>query len=409
MSEPLARRAGGFASVEEALAELRAGRFVIIVDDEDRENEGDLAIAAEKATPAAINFMATHGRGLICLALSEERCDALGLPLMVERNTSTFGTAFTVSIEARGKVTTGISAADRAATVRAAIDPATRPEDLVRPGHVFPLRARKGGVLKRAGQTEASVDLATLAGLTPAAVICEIMNDDGTMARVPDLARFAERHGLRMVAVSDLIRYRLCHESLVERVASPVVPTPWGDLRAHAYRSQLTGEEHLALVRGTLRPDEPTLVRVHSQCLTGDLFGSERCDCGLQLHLALDRIQDEGRGVLLYLLQEGRGIGLLNKLRAYELQEQGHDTVEANERLGFLPDHRDYGIGAQILRDLGVRRLRLMTNNPKKSRELAAYGLEVVERVPLEVPPTESSRQYLRAKRDKLGHLLSLV
>src|SRR6185503_8659447 len=365
MSEPLARRAGGFASVDEALAELRAGRFVIVVDDEDRENEGDLAIAAENATPAAINFMATHGRGLICLALTEDRCDALGLPLMVERNTSTYGTAFTVSIEARGKVTTGISAADRAATVRVAIDPLTRPDDLVRPGHVFPLRAKKGGVLKRAGQTEASVDLATLAGLTPAAVICEIMNEDGSMARVPDLARFAERHGLRMVAVSDLVRHRLRTEKLVERVASPVMPTPWGELRVHAYRSQLTGEEHLALVRGAIRPDDPLLVRVHSQCLTGDLFGSERCDCGLQLHLALDRIQDEGRGVLL------------NLLHAYELQEQGHDTVEANERLGFLPDHRDYGIGAQILRDLGVRRLRLMTNNPRKSRELAAYGLEV--------------------------------
>jgi 3,4-dihydroxy 2-butanone 4-phosphate synthase/GTP cyclohydrolase II len=403
-------RAGTFARVEDALAELRAGRFVIIVDDEDRENEGDLALAAEKVTPEAINFMATHGRGLICLALSEERCDALRLPPMVERNTSTYGTAFTVSIEARGRgVTTGISAADRAATVRAAIDPATKPEDLLRPGHVFPLRARKGGVLRRAGQTEASLDLATLAGLTPAAVICEIMNEDGTMARVPELVPFAERHGLLMVAVSDLVLYRLRHENLVERVAAPMLPTPWGDLRIHAYRSEVTGEEHLALVRGTLRADDPVLVRVHSQCLTGDLFGSERCDCGLQLHAALDRIQEEGRGVLLYLLQEGRGIGLINKLRAYELQEQGHDTVEANQRLGFLPDQRDYGIGAQILRDLGVRRLRLMTNNPQKHHALAAYGLEIVERVPLEVPPTDTSRDYLRAKREKLGHLLSLV
>jgi 3,4-dihydroxy 2-butanone 4-phosphate synthase/GTP cyclohydrolase II len=401
-------RGGVFATVEEALAELRAGRFVIIVDDEDRENEGDLAVAAEKVTPEAINFMATHGRGLVCLALTEERCDELRLPPMVERNTSTYGTAFTVSIEARGRgVTTGISAADRAATVRAAIDPETRPEDLLRPGHVFPLRARKGGVLRRAGQTEASLDLAALAGLAPAAVICEVMNEDGSMARVPELTRFAARHGLRMVAVSDLVAYRLRHEKLVDRVAAPLLPTPWGDLRIHAYRSEVTGEEHLALVRGVVRPDEPVLVRVHSQC--GDLFGSERCDCGLQLHAALDRIQEEGRGVLLYLLQEGRGIGLVNKLRAYELQEQGHDTVEANRRLGFLPDQRDYGIGAQILRDLGVRRLRLMTNNPQKHQALAAYGLEIVERVPLEVPPTDTSRSYLRAKREKLGHLLSLV
>jgi 3,4-dihydroxy 2-butanone 4-phosphate synthase/GTP cyclohydrolase II len=403
------RGKGPFARIEDALAELRAGRFVIIVDDEDRENEGDLALAAERVTPQAINFMATHGRGLICVSLTEERCDALGLPLMVERNTSTYGTAFTVSVEARGKVTTGISAADRAATVRALVDPSTGPEDLLRPGHVFPLRAKKGGVLRRAGQTEASVDLASLAGLAPAGLICEVMNEDGSMARVPDLERFAERHGLLMVAVSDLISYRLRHETLVECVAAPLLPTPWGDLRLHAYRSEVTGEEHLALVRGTLRPDEPVLVRVHSQCLTGDLFGSERCDCGLQLHLSLERIQEEGRGVLLYLLQEGRGIGLINKLRAYELQEQGHDTVEANERLGFRPDHRDYGIGAQILRDLGVRRMRLLTNNPKKQQALAAYGLEVVERVPLEVPPTAASRDYLRAKREKLGHLLSMV
>jgi 3,4-dihydroxy 2-butanone 4-phosphate synthase/GTP cyclohydrolase II len=407
------REHGPFARIEDALAELRAGRFVIIVDDEDRENEGDLALAAEMVTPEAINFMAVHGRGLICLSLTEERCDALRLPLMVERNTSTYGTAFTVSIEARGKVSTGISAADRAATVRAALDPATRPEDLVRPGHMFPLRARRGGVLERPGQTEASVDLAALAGLQPAGVICEIMNEDGTMARVPDLVRFAARHGLLMVAVSDIVRHRLRHEVLIERVAAPLVPTPWGELRFHAYRAPATGEEHLALVRGNVHlaaeRDEPVLVRVHSQCLTGDLFGSERCDCGLQLHLALDRIQEEGRGVLLYLLQEGRGIGLLNKLRAYELQEQGHDTVEANERLGFRADHRDYGIGAQILRDLGVRRLRLMTNNPQKHLALEGYGLEIVERVPLEVPPTASSRDYLRAKRDKLGHLLSLV
>jgi 3,4-dihydroxy 2-butanone 4-phosphate synthase/GTP cyclohydrolase II len=398
-----------FATIEEAIQQYRRGRFVIIVDDEDRENEGDLAIAAEAVTPEAINFMAKHGRGLICLALTQERCDELDLPLMVEDNRSPFGTAFTVSIEARGKVSTGISAADRAATVLTAIDPATRPEDLVRPGHVFPLRARTGGVLVRAGQTEASVDLAALAERTPAGVICEIMNDDGTMARVPDLAEFAREHDLVMITVSDLIRYRLRHETLVREMAAPLVPTPFGEFRVHAFRSDVTGEEHLAWVMGEIGDDESTLVRVHSQCLTGDVFGSERCDCGLQLHLALEKIRREGRGVLLYLLQEGRGIGLVNKLRAYELQERGHDTVEANERLGFGADQRDYGIGAQILRELGVRRMRLMTNNPHKYVGLSGYGLEIVERVPLEIPPTESSREYLRAKRDKLGHLLSLV
>ena len=398
-----------FASIDEAADQFRRGRFVIIVDDEDRENEGDLAVAAEKVTPEAINFMARFGRGLICVALTEKRCDELGLPLMVEDNTTPFGTAFTVSIEARGKITTGISAADRAATIRTAIDPATRPGDLLRPGHVFPLRARTGGVLKRAGQTEASVDLARFAGLTPAGVICEIMNDDGTMARVPDLKVFAERHGLLMITVADLIRYRLQHESLVRRIASPRLPTAWGEFRVHGYRSDVTGEEHLALVMGEVDPDVPILVRVHSQCLTGDIFGSERCDCGAQLHQALERIHEEGRGVVLYLLQEGRGIGLFNKLRAYELQEQGHDTVEANEKLGFRPDLRDYGIGAQILRSLGVRKMRLMTNNPSKYVGLSGYGLEIVERVPLEVPPTEATREYLRTKRDKLGHLLKLV
>jgi 3,4-dihydroxy 2-butanone 4-phosphate synthase/GTP cyclohydrolase II len=398
-----------FTSIEEAVEQFRLGKFVIIVDDEDRENEGDLAIAAEKVTPEAINFMATFGRGLICLALTEKRCDELGLPLMVEDNTTPFGTAFTVSIEARGKVTTGISAADRSATIRTAIDPATRPGDLLRPGHVFPLRARAGGVLKRAGQTEASVDLATLAGLASAGVICEIMNDDGTMARVPDLTAFAERHGLAMITVADLISYRLGHETLVRQVAAPRLPTAYGEFRLHAFRSDVTGEEHLALVMGEIDSDEPVLVRVHSQCLTGDIFGSERCDCGSQLHQALERIQAEGRGVVLYLLQEGRGIGLLNKLRAYELQEEGHDTVEANEKLGFRPDLRDYGIGAQILRDLGVRRMRLMTNNPSKYVGLSGYGLEIVERMPLEVPPTATNSEYLRAKRDKLGHLLKLV
>ncbi|HEV2852850.1 MAG TPA: bifunctional 3,4-dihydroxy-2-butanone-4-phosphate synthase/GTP cyclohydrolase II [Thermoanaerobaculia bacterium] len=398
-----------FASIEEAIERFRQGEIVIICDDEDRENEGDFAIAAEKVSPAAINFMAKHGRGLICLALTEERCRELDLPLMVEDNTSTFGTAFTVSIEARGKVTTGISAADRAATVLTAIDPATRPEDLLRPGHIFPLRARKGGVLKRAGQTEASVDLAALAGLKPAGVICEIMNDDGTMARVPDLAKVAQEHGLLMITVSDLISYRLRHETLVRKIASPKLPTVFGDFRIHAYRSDVTDDENVALVMGEIDPEEPTLVRVHSQCLTGDIFGSCRCDCGPQLEQALERIAQEGKGVLLYLLQEGRGIGLMNKLRAYELQEQGHDTVEANERLGFRPDQRDYGIGAQILRDLGVRKMRLMTNNPSKYIGLHGYGLEIVERLPLEVPPTESSRAYLRTKRDKLGHLLKLV
>jgi 3,4-dihydroxy 2-butanone 4-phosphate synthase/GTP cyclohydrolase II len=398
-----------FAPIEEAIREFRAGRFVVIVDDEERENEGDLAVAAELITPEAINFMVTKGRGLVCLALTPERCDELALPPMVADNTSPYSTAFTVSIEARGKTTTGISAADRAATIRTAVDRGTRPEDLLRPGHVFPLRAAPGGVLQRAGQTEASVDLATLAGLAPAGVICEIMNDDGTMARVPDLARFARDHGLLMITVAELIRYRLAHESLVERVASPWVPTVYGGFRVHAYRSRVTGEEHLALVQGEVRPEEAVLVRVHSQCLTGDVFGSERCDCGLQLHGALERIEEEGRGVLLYLLQEGRGIGLLNKLRAYELQEQGHDTVEANEKLGFRADQRDYGIGAQILRDLGVRRMRLMTNNPHKYVGLAGYGLEIVERLPLEVPPTATTHDYLRAKRDKLGHLLKLV
>ncbi|HEX2643397.1 MAG TPA: bifunctional 3,4-dihydroxy-2-butanone-4-phosphate synthase/GTP cyclohydrolase II [Thermoanaerobaculia bacterium] len=405
MSHPVAP----FASIEAAIEEFRKGRFVIIVDDEDRENEGDFAIAAERVTPESINFMAKHGRGLICLAMSEERCDELRLPLMVESNNSPFGTAFTVSIEARGKITTGISAADRAATILTAIDPATGPDDLLRPGHVFPLRARKGGVLKRAGQTEASVDLAELAGFRSAGVICEIMNDDGTMARVPDLTQVAREHGLLMITVSDLISYRLRNETLVKKIASPRLPTIYGEFRIHAYRSNVTEEEHVALVMGEIDPDIPTLVRVHSQCLTGDIFGSARCDCGLQLEQALDKIAEEGRGVLLYLLQEGRGIGLMNKLRAYELQEQGHDTVEANERLGFRPDQRDYGIGAQILRDLGVCKMKLMTNNPSKYIALDGYGLQIVDRVPLEVPPTDSSRAYLRTKREKLGHLLKLV
>jgi 3,4-dihydroxy 2-butanone 4-phosphate synthase/GTP cyclohydrolase II len=398
-----------FAPIEEAIERFRQGRMVIIVDDEDRENEGDLTIAAEKVTPESINFMAKYGRGLICLTMTEERCNKLELPLMVQDNTSSFGTAFTVSIEARGKTTTGISAADRAATILTAIDPATVPADLLRPGHVFPLRAKKGGVLKRAGQTEASVDLATLAGLNPSGVICEIMNDDGTMARVPDLVKVARDHDLAMITVSDLISYRLRHETLVRKIASPQLPTIYGDFRIHAYRSDVTGDENVALVMGDIHPEDPVLVRVHSQCLTGDIFGSARCDCGVQLEQALERIAAEGKGVLLYLLQEGRGIGLMNKLRAYELQEQGHDTVEANERLGFRPDQRDYGVGAQILRDLGVRKMRLLTNNPSKYIALNGYGLEIVERVQLEVAPTDNSRAYLRTKREKLGHLLKLV
>jgi len=397
------------SSIEDAIQELRAGRFVVVVDDEDRENEGDLVLAAEKATPQAINFMVREGRGLVCLALTEERCEQLQLPPMVEENTSNFGTAFTVSIEARGRTTTGISAADRAATVLTAIDPRTKPSDLLRPGHMFPLRAQRGGVLKRAGQTEASVDLCRIAGLTPAAVLCEVMNEDGTMARVPDLATFCERQGLKMVTVADLIRHRMRHERLVQRIASPHLPTRFGDFRLFAYRSEVTQEEHLALVLGEISEEEPVLVRVHSQCLTGDIFGSTRCDCGDQLALAMNKIREAGKGVFLYLLQEGRGIGLINKLKAYELQDEGHDTVSANEKLGFPPDIRNYGVGSQILRDLGVRRMRLMTNNPSKYVAIGGYGLEIVERVPLEVRPTDRSRKYLEAKKNKLGHLLKLV
>ena len=410
MSESSPKNDDPFQPIPQAIELFRQGRMVIIVDDEDRENEGDLVVAAEKITPEAINFMAKYGRGLVCLSMTEERCRELELPLMVDEQQATpFGTAFTVSIEAKGKVTTGISVHDRAETVKTAIDPATRPEDLTRPGHIFPVRARPGGVLKRAGHTEASVDLAAMAGLYPAAVICEIMNDDGTMARVPDLKEFSAKHDLPMLTVSDLIRHRLHTESLVRQVAAPMLPTPYGEFRAHAYESKVTGEEHVAFVMGEIAPEKPVLIRVHSQCLTGDIFGSERCDCGPQLHNALDAIQKEGHGVLLYLLQEGRGIGLFNKLKAYELQEQGHDTVEANEKLGFRPDERNYGIGCQILRDLGVRRMRLLTNNPGKYIALKGYGLEIEERVPLEVPPTETSREYLRAKREKLGHILKLV
>jgi 3,4-dihydroxy 2-butanone 4-phosphate synthase/GTP cyclohydrolase II len=398
-----------FTSVKEAAELYRRGEFVIIVDDEDRENEGDLCIAADAITPEAVNFMARFGRGLICLALTEERCRELDLPLMVENNTSNYGTAFTVSIEARGRVTTGISARDRAETVKAAIDPKTRPADLLRPGHVFPLRARKGGVLKRAGQTEASVDLAAIAGMTPAAVICEIMNEDGTMARLEDLRKFALEHGLKIISVADIIQYRMQHEKHVHCLASPRIPTDYGEFRAHAYKSDITGEEHVAMVMGEINEADDVLVRVHSSCLTGDVFQSHRCDCGEQLEAAFARISKEGKGIVLYLLQEGRGIGLLNKLKAYELQEQGHDTVDANAKLGFAPDIRDYGTGSQILRDLGVRKIRLMTNNPAKYVAIEGFGLEIVERVPLEIAPSSTTRKYLEAKKKKLGHILELV
>jgi len=398
-----------FATVDQAAELYRRGEFVIIVDDEDRENEGDLCIAAEKITPAAINFMATHGRGLICLALTEERCAELQLPLMVENNTSNYGTAFCVSIEARGRVTTGISARDRSETVRVAIDPKTRPSDLQRPGHMFPLKARKGGVLKRAGQTEASVDLAGIAGLTPAAVICEIMNEDGTMARLPDLREFATLHGLKIISVADLIKHRMQNEKHIHRIASPRLPTPYGEFTVYAYQNDITGEEHVALVMGKFSEDDDVLVRVHSSCLTGDVFGSNRCDCGEQLQMAFELIAREGRGVVLYLLQEGRGIGLVNKLKAYELQDAGDDTIEANVKLGFAADIRDYGTGSQILRDLGVRRMRLLTNNPAKYVAIEGFGLEIVERVPLEIAPSKDTLRYLEAKKKKLGHILELV
>ncbi len=398
-----------FATVQEAAELYRRGSFVIIVDDEDRENEGDLCIAAEKVTPETINFMAKWGRGLICLALSEARCQELELPLMVENNTAPYGTAFTVSIEARGRVTTGISAYDRAETVRVAMDPKTRPSDLLRPGHVFPLRAKKGGVLKRAGQTEASVDLALIAGMAPGAVICEIMNEDGTMARLPDLREFAVKHGLKIISVADIIKYRMQHERHVHCVAAPRLPTPYGEFRVHAYVNDITGEEHVAMVMGEIEEESEVLVRVHSSCLTGDVFHSARCDCGAQLDRAFELIAAEKRGVVLYLLQEGRGIGLINKLKAYELQEQGHDTIEANAKLGFAPDIREYGTGSQILRDLGVRKIRLMTNNPAKYVAIEGFGLEIVERVPLEIAPSTETRKYLEAKKKKLGHILDLV
>jgi len=395
-----------FATIEEAIEDVRNGRLVVVVDDPDRENEGDLVIAAQFATPEAVNFMATHARGLICLCLTEERCDELGLRPMTDRNEAPLGTAFTVSVEAREGVTTGISAADRSHTIQVAIDPASEPRDLVQPGHVFPLRARDGGVLRRSGQTEASVDLARLAGLIPAGVVCEVMNEDGTMARVPDLVPYCERHGLKMVTVADLIEYRRRMEKLVERDVAVRLPTLYGTFRAVAFRETLTGKHHLALVHGDLGGAENVLVRVHSECLTGDVFHSLRCDCGEQLELALARIGQEEAGVLLYMAQEGRGIGLLNKLKAYELQERGLDTVEANLALGFAADEREWGIGNQILADLGLTTIRLLTNNPKKVSGLGAFGLSVTEQVPIEMPPHPENLRYLAAKRDKLGHRL---
>jgi 3,4-dihydroxy 2-butanone 4-phosphate synthase / GTP cyclohydrolase II len=399
-------RATDFATVEEAIEELRRGRFVVVVDAADRENEGDLTIAAQFATPEAINFMATHGRGLICLCLTEERCDELRLRPMTERNETPFGTAFTISIEAREGISTGISARDRSRTIQVAIDPSKGRADLVEPGHVFPLRARAGGVLQRAGQTEAAIDLARLAGLNPAGVVCEVMNDDGTMARVPDLVPYCTDHGLKMITVADLIEYRRRNEKLVERTTSVRLPTAYGEFTAVAFRERLTGKHHLALVKGEVEGAHDVLVRVHSECLTGDVFHSLRCDCGEQLDQALQQIAAEGSGVLLYMAQEGRGIGLLNKLRTYELQEQGLDTVEANLELGFAADARDYGIGNQILADLGLTTIRILTNNPKKISGLEGYGLTVVEQVPIETPPNSENRRYLAAKRDKLGHRL---
>jgi 3,4-dihydroxy 2-butanone 4-phosphate synthase/GTP cyclohydrolase II len=397
-----------FASVEEALEEIREGRPVVVVDDEDRENEGDLTIAAQFATPDWINFMATHGRGLICLCLTEERCDELGLRMMTEQNESPFGTAFTVSIEAREGVTTGISAHDRSHTIQVAIDPTKGAQDLVQPGHVFPLRARAGGVLQRAGQTEAAVDLARLAGLVPAGVVCEIMKDDGTMARVPDLVGFCEGHGLKMITVADLIEYRRQKDRLVERLTSVQLPTAYGRFTCVAFREILTGKHHVALVRGDVAGQENVLVRVHSECLTGDVFHSLKCDCGEQLDIALQRIGAEERGVLLYLSQEGRGIGLLAKLRAYELQDRGRDTDEANLELGYPVDAREYGIGFQILADLGLSSIRILTNNPKKIAGLKSFGLQVVAQEPIEVAPNAENARYLRIKRDRMGHLLQL-
>jgi 3,4-dihydroxy 2-butanone 4-phosphate synthase/GTP cyclohydrolase II len=395
-----------FATIEEAIEDIRQGKMVVVVDDPDRENEGDLTIAAQFATPEAINFMAKEGRGLICLAMTPERCEELGLDLMAAKNESSFRTAFTVSVEAREGVTTGISAHDRARTVQVAIDPNSRPHDLVQPGHIFPLKAKTGGVLERTGQTEAGVDLARLAGVIPAAVICEVMNDDGTMARVGDLVPYCERHGLKLVTVADLIAYRRRHDKLVERVVATAMPTAFGEFSAVGYRSLVDNKHHVAMVKGEVAGEDDVLVRVHSECLTGDVFHSMRCDCGEQLESALAMIEREGKGVLLYLSQEGRGIGLLNKLRAYKLQEEGLDTVDANLRLGLPADLRDYGIGAQILTDLGLSSIRILTNNPKKIIGLEGYGLSVTDQIPIQSVPNPHNEAYLRAKRDRMGHAL---
>jgi 3,4-dihydroxy 2-butanone 4-phosphate synthase/GTP cyclohydrolase II len=398
------------ASVERALEELRAGRLIIIVDDEDRENEGDLMVAAEKVTPEVVNFMSHHGRGLICLPMTRSRLEELRLPLMVQENTSRFETAFTVSVDARDGISTGISAFDRARTILVAIDPKTKPRDLVRPGHIFPLQAKEGGVLSRAGQTEAAVDLVRMASLNPAGVICEIMNEDGTMARMPQLEQFSAKYHIPILTIADLIKYRMKHERLVKKIDDADLPTGHGHFRIFVFEDVIHHENHVALVKGEIDPGEPVLVRAHSQCLTGDTFGSNRCDCGEQLRRAMEIIEKEGKGIVLYILnQEGRGIGLTNKIRAYAIQDQGADTVEANHKLGFKPDQRDYGIGAQILVSLGVKKIRLMTNNPRKFVGLAGYGLEIVDRVPIEIPPNQTNLKYLKTKKEKLGHILDMV